>query len=356
MAFGPVIAAMPDLLLNPVSFGFSLHSLLMTTSNPRFEHFWTKLPGFQEVVKAAWEPEVTICDPVMAFDAKLRRTTKALRQWGQRTQSSNTLLFQVANELILRLDEAMEVRLLSLEESRLRSFLKGRCLALASLERVRLRQRARVRDLQEGDANTKYFHMKANRHRHKHLIPVLKSGNRMATSVEEKLNLARDYFMNIMGSVPARSANLNLEQLNLRRLTPDDARALEAPFSLDEVRKVIMDMPSDRAPSLDGFSGLFFKICWETIAEDLMRALRHLFLGHYQSLRQLNSSIMVLLPKVENPSEIKDYRPISLVHGFSNFFTKLPAGRLAPLLPGMISHAQSAFVSSQSIHENFKMV
>jgi hypothetical protein len=65
---------------------------------------------------------------------------------------------------------------------------------------------------------------------------------------------------------------------------------------------------------------------------------------------------MVLLPKVDNPFEIKEYRPISLVHGFSKIFTKLLAGRLAPLLPGLISHAQSAFVSSRSIHENFKMV
>jgi predicted anti-sigma-YlaC factor YlaD len=82
------------------------------------------------------------------FDAKLKHTAKALRQWGQRVQSQHSLLFQVANEVILRLDEAMEARQLTADERKLRSFLKGRCLALASLERVRLRQRARIRDLQ----------------------------------------------------------------------------------------------------------------------------------------------------------------------------------------------------------------
>jgi hypothetical protein len=51
-------------------------------------------------------------------------------------QSRNSLLFQVANEVILRFDEAMETRQLSPDERKLRSFLKGRCLALASLERV----------------------------------------------------------------------------------------------------------------------------------------------------------------------------------------------------------------------------
>ena len=72
------------------------------------------------------------------------------------------LQFQIANELILRLDGAREFRSLSREERLLKAFLKGKCLALASLERIRLCQRDRVRDLKEGDANSKYFHMKAN--------------------------------------------------------------------------------------------------------------------------------------------------------------------------------------------------
>jgi hypothetical protein len=231
----------------------------------RFEHFWTKLPGFLEVVKEAWDKEVPHQDPLCAFDAKLKQTAKELRKWGQSMQSKNSLLFQVANEVILRFDEAMETRQLSSDERKLRSFLKGRCLALASLERVRLRQRARIRDLQEGDANSKYFHLKANSRRRKNLVPVLSSGHRVASTIEDKLELARDHFQNIMGSVTNRSHLLNLDQLNLRHLSADDAMALEAPFSREEVRKVIMDMPSDKAPR----------------TRRLLRPLLQAMLGHY---------------------------------------------------------------------------
>ncbi|KAM0846028.1 hypothetical protein ACQ4PT_055961 [Festuca glaucescens] len=119
-----------DLL--PLSSNISDHCPLIlscSSARPRscrfsFEHFWTNLPGFQDVVKAAWEPEVEANDPLLVFDAKLRQTAKALRQRGQRTQSSNALLFQVANEVILRLDGAMEARQLTSEKRRLRSFLK----------------------------------------------------------------------------------------------------------------------------------------------------------------------------------------------------------------------------------------
>jgi hypothetical protein len=65
---------------------------------------------------------------------------------------------------------------------------------------------------------------------------------------------------------------------------------------------------------------------------------------------------MVLLPKCQDPLDIKDYCPISLIHCFSKIFTKLLALRLAPLLPDLISNAQNAFVAGRSIHENFKLV
>jgi hypothetical protein len=110
----------------------------------RFENFWCKLPGFFETVKLAWEGVVPGNDPIKVFSVKLQRTAKALRSWGQRKQSQMHIQFQIANEIILRLDYAQESRTLSEDERRLKAFLKGKCLALASLERVRLRQRARA--------------------------------------------------------------------------------------------------------------------------------------------------------------------------------------------------------------------
>jgi hypothetical protein len=243
--------------------------LLMTCSSSRprsfrfhFENFWPKFPGFMEVVQNSWASAEPDGDPLKKLDAKLTATAKALRSWGQRKQSHLSLLFQIANEVILRLDEARELRPLSDGERRLRAFLKGKCLALASLERTRLRQRARIRDIREGDANSKYFHMKANARRRKHMIPILRHNDQTATSIDDKLELASEYFAGIFGSVAVRNPALNLNAVNLPSLSAIQARELEAPFSREEVRKVVMEMPSDRAPGPDGFSGLFFRLAW----------------------------------------------------------------------------------------------
>ena len=47
----------------------------------RFEAFWLKMEGFQEVVAAAWEGDVVTLDPMRRFHVKLERTAAALKKW-----------------------------------------------------------------------------------------------------------------------------------------------------------------------------------------------------------------------------------------------------------------------------------
>jgi hypothetical protein len=47
-----------------------------------------------------------------------------------------------------------------------------------------------------------------------------------------------------------------------------------------------------------------------------------------RSLYHLNGAYMVLLKK-ENPEDLRDYRPISLIHSFGKLITKCLVQRLA---------------------------
>jgi hypothetical protein len=64
----------------------------------------------------------------------------------------------MALELILRFNEAQDFHALSPEEHDIRKILKRRVTSLAIMERARKKQSARMVNLKEGDANTKYFH------------------------------------------------------------------------------------------------------------------------------------------------------------------------------------------------------
>jgi hypothetical protein len=73
----------------------------------------------------------------------------------------------MALEIILQFDIAQESRQLTQAELTLRRNLKDRVLGLAVVERARRRQAARITNLKEGDANTKFFHLRMNARKRK---------------------------------------------------------------------------------------------------------------------------------------------------------------------------------------------
>jgi mannosylglycoprotein endo-beta-mannosidase len=75
-----------------------------------------------------------------------------------------------------------------------------------------------------------------------------------------------------------------------------------------------------------------------------------------RDLNLLNKVAIVLLPKKEGAEDVRNFRPISLIHAVAKIITKVLALRLAPLLSQLISTTQSAFIKKRSIHDNFLYV
>ena len=73
----------------------------------------------------------------------------------------------IACELIARFDKAQEDRVLTPHEDWFRNQLKIIYLGLASMERTIVRQRARIANLKDGDANTTFFHRQCSYRRQK---------------------------------------------------------------------------------------------------------------------------------------------------------------------------------------------
>ncbi|XP_050211450.1 uncharacterized protein LOC126661641 [Mercurialis annua] len=60
----------------------------------------------------------------------------------------------------------------------------------------------------------------------------------------------------------------------------------------------------------------------------------------------INTSFMVLVPKVAGSANIKDYRPIGLVNGFFKLLSKTLSRTLAPLMSKVVSENQHAFLKA----------
>jgi hypothetical protein len=67
---------------------------------------------------------------------------------------------------------------------------------------------------------------------------------------------------------------------------------------------------------------------------------------------EVNDTAIVLIPKKNDPEDIKDFRPISLCNVIFKVVSKCLVNRLRPILDGIISPTQSAFIPGRLITDN----
>lgn len=79
---------------------------------------------------------------------------------------------------------------------------------------------------------------------------------------------------------------------------------------------------------------------------DVNDLIRPLTLGQ-ENPSKLNSTHIVLIPKVQNPESISQFHPISLCNYSYKVLSKVLANRLKPIFPNLISHSQNAFVEGR---------
>lgn len=66
----------------------------------------------------------------------------------------------------------------------------------------------------------------------------------------------------------------------------------------------------------------------------------------------LNDTVIVLIPKGNDPQGLKDVRPIILCNVIYKVISKCLINRLRPLLDELISDTQSAFIPERMITDN----
>ena len=73
------------------------------------------------------------------------------------------------------------------------------------------------------------------------------------------------------------------------------------------------------------------------------------FYLHSKFEKSLNATFIALIPKKNNASNIRDFRPINLVGSLYKILSKILANRLKQVLDQLISESQNSFVGGRQI-------
>ena len=121
--------------------------------------------------------------------------------------------------------------------------------------------------------------------------------------------------------------------------------------STEEIKRALFQMHQSKSPRPNGMIALFFQKYWHIVGVDVIEAVLD-FLNNGRMLGSINFTTIVLIPKVKAPTNMSQFRPISLCNVLYKIISKVLINRMKSMPSRVISDCQSAFVPRRMITDN----
>jgi len=210
------------------------------------------------------------------------------------------------------------------------------------------REKARNQSFIHGDRNTAYFHRISRIKSAAKPISFLLNGDVRISDQREIENHVVSYFQGIFATHNDCGTNDLIDKTVPTLVTVEENNMLTLMPAVDEIKKAVFDMNADGAPGPDGFGGYFYQHFWDIVAADVVSSVQEFFCTGV-IIPNLNSNILVLIPKIPGAASMTDFRPIALANFQFKIITKILADRLAIICMRIISPHQRGFVRDHNI-------
>nr|GEV22087.1 hypothetical protein [Tanacetum cinerariifolium] len=218
------------------------------------------------------------------------------------------------------------------------------------MEEKFLKQKAKITWLKERDSNIAYFHKVVKSRVSRSRIDVVTDAYGNVHQSTEVAKAFIDHYEIFLGQ-PGNTSDFNTNDLFLTTLDESEAFNMVCDISSQEVKSAMFSMGNDKSPGLDGFTAAFFEDTWDIVGVDVIKAVKEFFTNG-RLLKELNHTIIALIPKVNTPARVTNYRPISCCNVLFKCISKIIVNRLKSSLKRLISPNQSAYVSGRCISDN----
>lgn len=311
----------------------------------QFDQRWTEDSEAGEVIKKAWNKNLS---GTISFkmSKKIKECRGALREWSKKLKGNAHKDIQI-----------LKGRLKQMQQDGMGDKNKEIHSLKAKLNEAYLReekfwhQKARIKWLKEGDKNTAFFHACTAIRRKRNRIINLKNRYGQWCETEDQIKQeVEQYFRNLFTTSNPSGYDEILSGIP-RSITESMNKNLTRSVDEAEIKKALFSMHPNKAPGPDGMSPLFFQKYWSIVSTDVVNFVKCFF--QFSCLpKATNETLVTLILKIQNPIDLKHFRPISLCNVVYKIISKILANRMKAVLGHCISQAQSAFVPGRQIIDN----
>ncbi|KAL7614622.1 hypothetical protein Lser_V15G08580 [Lactuca serriola] len=295
---------------------------------PPFRIFnsWLRLEDFNVLFKSSWDSfrGFGTADRILA--AKLKHVKNAIRDWNLIVESC----------------------ILSEVERRARQEGVHKIMEIEQLIKLDLQQKAKIKWVKDGDENSRFFHgCLKHRNRKNRIHGLTINGVWNSDSRDVKAEILKFFTNKFCERWPNRPKFINSK---FKKLSAGQSSLLESEFTIQEIKSAVWQCGSEKAPGPDGYSFKILKAHWDTIGGDITKFVKRFELNGTLA-PGCNSSNITLIPKIHDPLNLCDYRPISLIGCMYKVIAKLLAIRLKMVIGEVVDETQSTYIQGRHIHD-----
>jgi hypothetical protein len=265
---------------------------------------WTRHDNYQKVIEDGWQ--VGDVD-LSGLQTALGQVQANLSKWCREEFGSVNKQLKVMREKL----EILRSVSISTGPSRAEKELMNKISELLSREDIMMRKRSRALWLSEGGRNTKYFHAKVKERTRSNKIVSLQKDDGTYTSTQSELeNLAANFYTSLFTAQDHTTPKVITSYVP-QKVTQEMNDELRAPFTDWEIEKALLMMNPNKSPGPDGFTVGFYIKHWDLLKQSICGAIRK-FLEGGDMPEIVNSTVLVLIPKIKQPQDLSQYQPIAL--------------------------------------------
>uniref|UniRef100_A0A803TUI3 Reverse transcriptase domain-containing protein n=1 Tax=Anolis carolinensis TaxID=28377 RepID=A0A803TUI3_ANOCA len=193
------------------------------------------------------------------------------------------------------------------------------------------------------------------RKQQQYITKIVKDGNPLVKD-EKILETFREFYIKLYKEeeIDLDEISLYLGSFQLQKISDQQRELLNKEITIEEIKKALKMMKGNKAPGPDGYSIAFLKIFQNETLQYLKKVMNEV-LQEKKIPESWTQAEIITIPKGKGDNtDIRNFRPISLLNSDYKIFTTILSNRFKEFLKNWIGPEQKGFLPARNSSENIR--